>query len=182
MRINLATVLMLAGVAPLLAQESPANRTVHVVVNDPLSRVVSGLSQTNFDVTEGGTVRPITAFAGTDAPISVAIVGQNIPPAVMMLKRTDDEFVQAASVADALRVLAAAKNQRKALIFASGTIVGEVPSDVHVVKAVSPDLMKAVLEAVNSYSLGFSSSRPAAAVEIGLNQPAGLPRLTVATR
>lgn len=182
MRINVATVLVLAGVAPLLAQVTSSSRIVHVVVNDPMNRVVTGLSRLNFDVTEDGSLRPITAFTDADSPISLAIVAQSIPAVVMVVKRPDDEIIRAQSVADALRVLTASKNSRKGLIFTAGTIVGEIPSEIHVLKAGPQDLMKSVLEAVNSYSLWFTSSSPASAIEISLRLPAGLPPLTVTAR
>jgi hypothetical protein len=182
MRIDLAVVLVLAGVAPLLAQETPASRTVHVVVNDPMNRVVTGLPRQNFDVTEDGGMRPITGFSDANSPISLAIVAQSVPAEVRALSRSGDEIIQAQSVADALRTLAASKNSRKALIFTSGTIVGEIPSEIQVLKTASQGLTKAVIEVMNSYSIWFSPSRPAAAVEVNLRSPAGLPPLTVTTR
>jgi hypothetical protein len=181
MRIDLAIVLVLAGIAPLPAQEAPASRTVHVVVKDPMNRAVTGLPRQNFDVTEDGAMRPITAFSDSNSPISLAIVAQSVPAEVAALSRSGDEIIQAQSVADALRTLAASKNSRKALIFTSGTIVGEIPSEIQVLKTGSQNLKKAVIEVMNSYSIWFSSSRPAA-VEVNLKLPAGLPPLTVTTR
>ena len=182
MRTDLTAVLVLAGVAPLLAQVTPASRIVHVVVNDPMHREVTGLPRQSFDVIEDGSLRPITAFSDANSPISLAIVAQSIPAAVTALSRSGDEIIQAQSVADALGALAASKNSRKALIFTSGTIVGEIPSEIEVLKTGSQNLMKAVLEVMNSYSIWFSSSRPASAVEVNLRPTVGLPPLTVTTR
>jgi len=182
MRIQFAAVLFLAGVAPLLAQPAPASRTVHAVVNDHLNRVVTGLSLQNFDVTEDGALRPITAFFDANSPISLAIVAQSIPADVTALRRSDDEIIQAQSVADALRALAQSKNSRRALIFTSGTIVGEIPSDIQVMKTDAQNLKKSVIEVMNSYSFGFSSASPASAIEVNLRPPVGLPPLTVTTR
>jgi len=187
MRIALSPVLVLAGVAPLLAQETPAQETpasriVHVTINDPMNRVVSGLDRQNFDVKEDGAAQPITAFSDANSPITIAIVAQGIPAAVTALRPPGAEIIQAPSVADALQALAASKSPRKALIFASGAIVGEIPSEIQVLKTGSQNLMKAVLQAENSYCIWFSSARPASAVEVSLRPPAGLPPLTVTIR
>ena len=63
----------------------------------------------------------------------------------------------------------------------TGTIVGEIPSGVQLLKTGSPNLRKSVIEVMNSYSFRFSSSIPASAVEVKLRPPAGLPPLTVTT-
>src|SRR6185295_10921278 len=113
---------------------------------------------------------------------SLAIVAQSIPAEVTALRRSADEIIQAQSVADALRALAASKNSRKALIFTSGTIAGEIPSEIQVLKAGPQNLRRSVIEVMNSYSFGFSSSSPASAIEVNLRPPVGLPSLTVTTR
>jgi|KBSMisStandDraft_5_1062788.scaffolds.fasta_scaffold619695_2 hypothetical protein len=181
MRIHLDIVLVLAGVAPLLAQQTPVNRTVFVVVTDQMKRAVTGLPRESFGVTEDGALRPVTAFSDANSPISLAFVAQSIPGEVAELKRPGDEMFQAQSVADALRALAGSKNSRKALIFTAGTIVGEIPSGVQLLKTGSQNLRKSVIEVMNSYSFRFSSSVPASAVEVNLRPPAGLPPLTVTT-
>ncbi|HUA58514.1 MAG TPA: hypothetical protein VML19_07165 [Verrucomicrobiae bacterium] len=168
--------------APLLAQETRASRIIHVVVDDPMNRVVTGLSRQDFAVTEDGAPIAITAFSDGNSPISLAIVSQSIPAAVMMLSRSGDEIIQAQSVAGALQALAASKNSRKALIFTSGTIVGGIPSEIQVLKSGPENLMKTVLEARNSYSIWFSSSHSVSAVEVNLRPPAGLPPLTVSAK
>ena len=132
-----------------------------------------------FDLTEDGAVRPVTAFSDASSPISLAIVAQSIPAEVTALRRSGDEIIQAQSVAEGLRALATSKNSRKALIFTSGTIVGEIPSEIQVLKAGPQSLMKSVIEVMNSYSLQFSSSSPASAVEVSLRPVVGLPPLTV---
>jgi len=182
MRTDLAAVLVLAGVASLMAQQTPASRTIHVVVNDAKNRMVTGLSQENFDVTENGILRSITAFSDANSPISLAIVTPSIPAEVTALRRSADEIIQAESVADALRALAASKNARQALIFPSGTIVGEIPSQIQVLRAGPENLRRSVIEVINSYSFGLSSSSPASAIEVHLRPPVGLPPLTVITR
>src|SRR5579871_6872149 len=115
MRSYTAVILVLAGVAPLLAQETPTSRILHVVVNDPMNRQVTGLPSQDFDVMEDGMLRPITAFRDANSSISLAIVGQSIPAAVMALRRPDDDFAAVQSVADAVRTLAASTKSRKAL-------------------------------------------------------------------
>lgn len=182
MRIHLAIVLVLAGVAPLVAQKTPVNRTIYVVVTDAMNRVVTGLPREDFDLTEDGTLRPVTAFSDANSPISLAVVAPSIPAEVAALKRSGDEIFQAQSVADALRALAGSKNSRQALIFTSGTIVGEIPTGVQLLKTGSQNLRKSVIEVMNSYSFRFSSSIPASAIEVNLRPPAGLPPLTVTTR
>lgn len=179
MRTNLTLVLFLAGVAPLVAQQTSANRTVHVVVSDARNRVVTGLPREDFDVTDDGALRTITEFSEADSPISLAIVAQSIPADVTALRRSDDEFIRAQSVSDAVRALAASKNSHKALIFTSGAIIGEIPGEIQVLKADSQNLRKSVIEVMNSYSFRFSSNSPASAVEVSLRPPAGLPPLTV---
>jgi hypothetical protein len=187
MRINTALVLVLAGVAPLLAQQTPPSRTVHVVVTDPLNRMVTGLPQQDFDVIENGNLRPTTAFSDGDSPMSIAIVAQSVPVEITEITAfkgviRGNEILQFPSVADALGALAASKNSRKALILTSGTIIGEIPSEIQVMKTDPQNLRESVIEVMNSYSLWFSPSCPTSAVVVNLRKPRGLPPLTVTAR
>src|SRR5581483_7552677 len=109
-----------------------------------------------FNVTEQGTLRPLTAFAGSNSPISLVIVGSSLPSEVLALRQAGSEILAAQSVAEALRALAASKNSRKALIFTTGSIVGEIPSEIQVLKADQQNLLKSLLDAMNSYSLWFT--------------------------
>lgn len=60
-------------------------------------------------MTEDGALRPITTFSDANSLISLAIVAQSIPAEVTALRRSGDEIIQAQSVSDALRALAASE-------------------------------------------------------------------------
>ncbi len=163
--------------ATLLPAQDPSTRLVHVTVTDPMGRFVTGLGQETFEVVENGTSRPITGFLAT-TPISVAVVG-DVPVRAMTSYRPGDELLQARSLSDALRQLAASKNVRKAVVLttASDTSSVNVPSDTQIVRSSPFGAFRDILELRNQYLVQFDSANNSAAVEVVLHQPRGMPRL-----
>jgi hypothetical protein len=159
------------------AQQAPVERFVHVVVTEPAHRIVTGLARENFEIVENGRPRPITSF-DADSPVSIAVVGV-APPNIAEFKLPQDELIQAQTLPEAIRGLAASKNARKALIMTAATDTQGVPVGIQVLKADTGELPRAMIEIHNEYLLGFSSSDPSSAVDVALREVNGLPPLTV---
>ncbi len=89
----------------LSAQQASVNRVIHVAVNDPYNRLVTGLEQSDFKITENGVPRPISYFSDADSAVSIAIAVVAAPPDIVRLKRPEDELILTQSLSDALREL-----------------------------------------------------------------------------
>ena len=143
----------------LAAQET---RYVHLTVTDTLNRFVTGLDTEHFEVA-GST--PST-LQGPDSTIAIAVVGAPEPqPAASV--------VHASTVSEALQLLAASSAARKALILAIPATDQAIPAAIHVLRIDAANLAKAVIEAKNTYTLGFTQP----AVPVTLKAPRGLPPL-----
>jgi hypothetical protein len=175
---NLAAVLV-AGALCLSAQQLSPNQTglIPVTVTDPMNRFVTGLEQENFTLLENGISRPITSFSSVDSPISLAIIAASPFPAAAKLNEAGDELIQTESLPDAIRLLTASKNPRKALILTTASDGAVVPAGIRVVHADSSDVLRVVIELRNQYLVKFQPSTPAGRVEVVLSQPRGLPVL-----
>jgi len=88
-----------------------------------------------------------------------------------------DEIIEATSVSEALRQLAASKSLRKAIIQTISAAVPDVPAGVQVIQIDRDNVAKAVTELSNQYLLRYQASAPSAQIEIVLKQPRGLPPL-----
>lgn len=157
------------------AQQVLFNRVVYVSVTDPLNRFVTGLDREDFQVIENGVARPITDFPNSlDSPMSIAVVSDvplTAPPAVSV------DLIQARLLSDALSLLAASKNQRKALIVVGAADTHQIPGDIETFLAHPDTWQKVVIELRNQYVVRFESQAPSAAIEVVLRQPRGLPPL-----
>ena len=175
--LSLGGMMLMATGLYVSAQQASVNRLVHVVVTIPGNgKLLTGLAQENFEIVENGNTRPVTSF-NANSPVSIAIVGV-APAEIARLMGPEDELIQAQSIADAIRELAASKNSRKALILAADA--PEVPEGIRVVRAADAEtLTKAMIEIHNEYLLGFSSSDPSSVVDVTLRQVRGLPPLKV---
>jgi hypothetical protein len=153
-----------------------AKRSVDVSVTDPLHRFVTGLEPANFEVVENGARRAITAFSEAGSPISIAVVSLEPLPAIPALG-AQDEVLQAPSVADAVRRLAALKNSRKVIVFLAPTDTQSIPAGIQTVQTDPEMLPKWAIEFRNQYRIEFESSAPSASVEVVFKPNAGLPEL-----
>lgn len=177
--LSLGCMMLMATGLYVSAQQASVNRLVHVVVTIPGNgKLLTGLTQENFEIVENGNTRPVTSF-NASSPVSIAIVGV-APAEIARLKRPEDEWIQTQSIPDALRELAASKNTRKALILTVAADAQEVPEGIRVVRAADAEtLTKAMIEIHNEYLLGFSSADPSSVVDVTLRQVSGLPPLKV---
>ena len=158
----------------------PANNQsgiLPVTITDPLNRFVTGLDKENFVVLENGTARPITYFSDAHYPIAIAIISESPLQLDSQLTRPVDEIIEATSVSEALRQLAASKSLRKAIIQTISAAVPDVPAGVQVIQIDRDNVAKAVTELRNQYLLRYQASAPSAQIEIVLKQPRGLPPL-----
>jgi hypothetical protein len=171
-----ATILVLTIVASRAAAQATSKRHVDVTVTDPRGRFVTGLEEKNFEVVENGVRRVITDFSDVDAPISLAIVGDGPLPDVGPLG-PQDQLIQAASVADAVRRLRDSKNPRKVVVNLAAMDRQAIPPGIELLQTNRADLFKAMVELHNQYRLEFESSAPSAPFAIVLTPPVGLPHL-----
>jgi len=169
---------MLLVLALPLPAQTQSTRLVHVTVTDPLGRFVTGMEQEQFEITENGVRRPISAFSDLDSPIALAIVGEMQLP--LSSVSPDDVLIQTRSVSEALQLLLASKNLRKALVItASSTDLPEIPFGVQVVRVKPDGLLTAIVELRSEYLLQFHATDAPSQVEVALRQPRGLPPLRV---
>ena len=150
-----------------------SKRSVDVSVTDPLHRFVTGLEPANFEVVENGARRAITAFSEAGSPISIAVVSVDPLPTIPALG-PQDEVIQAPTMADALRRLAASKNTRKVIVFLAPTDTQAIPAGIQTVQTDREMLPKWAIEFRNQYRIEFESSAPSASVEVLLKQTVGL--------
>ncbi len=148
-----------------------------MTVTDGLHRFVTGLAQEHFELLENGTARALGRFANPDDPIAIATLSDPTAPPVTQLMDAADELIQASSLPEAFRQLAASKHFRKALVLPSGADVTAVPPGIQVLRADPVLLNKAVVELRNTYWLRFQTSGPSARIEVVLKEPRGLPVL-----
>ena len=169
--------MLLAGtVLYVSAQQTPANRLVHVVVTiSGNGKLVTGLARENFEVAENGSARAITSF-DANSPVSIAIVGI-APPDIARLKGPEDELILTPSLRDAVQELAASKNARKALILTAAADTQGVPNGIRIVKVDEGDLTRTMIEIHNEYVLGFSASATSSVVGVTLRDVGNLPPL-----
>jgi hypothetical protein len=168
--------LMLTVGAMRASAQASSKRRVDVTVTDPRGRFVTGLEQQSFEVVENGVRRALTDFSDVASPLSIAIVTDGPLPDVGPLG-PEDELIQTPSLSNALRQLAASKNQRKVIVNLSAADASSVPSGIQVLQTDRANLVKAVVELHNQYRLEFESSSPSARFEVVLKPPAGLPHL-----
>jgi len=167
--------LLTVGVTRGLAQAS-SKRRVDVTVTDPRGRFVTGLEQQSFEVVENGVRRALTDFSDVASPLSIAIVTDGALPDVGPLG-PDDELIQTPSLSNALRQLAASKNQRKVIVNLTTADSSSVPVGIQILQTDRANLVRAVVELHNQYRLEFETSSPSARFEVVLKPPAGLPHL-----
>jgi hypothetical protein len=171
-----ATVFVLTIAASRGAAQATSKRHVDVTVIDPRGRFVTGLEEKNFEVVENGVRRAITDFSDVDSPLAIAIVGDGPLPDIGPLG-PQDQLIQAASVADAVRRLRDSKNLRKVIVNLTTTDRQAIPAGIVIVQTNRADLFKTVVELHNQYRLEFESSAPSAPFAIVLTPPVGLPHL-----
>jgi hypothetical protein len=171
-----------------LSAQAASKRHLDVTVTDPRGRFVTGLEQQNFAVVENGAPRAITDFSGVDTPVAIALLSDGPLPDLSTLGLPSyygDEWIQATSVEDAVRQLAASKNQRKAILNLTAAAVVNItvrdknlfPTGIQSLQTNRVNLVKAVMELHTQYHLEFESSTPSASVAVTLKPPAGLPPL-----
>jgi hypothetical protein len=171
-RISLCCVLPLVLTVGVSAQVS-SKRSVDVSVTDPLGRFVTNLEPSNFEVIENGARRAIAAFSQAGSPISIAVVSSEPLPAIPALG-PQDEVIQAPSVADALRRLAASKNSRRAIMFLAPADTQAIPFGIQSVQTDREMLPKWVIELSYQYRIEFESSAPSASVDVVLKPVTGV--------
>ena len=167
-----AAVLSLLGPSQYSAAQQPADRILYVVVTDRTDRLVTGIEGRYFEVLENGSPRPVTLF-DADSPVSVAVVGDGPRPASLA---PQDEFIQAPSIAEAVRRLQSSEKPRKVLIVSSTADAAQVPSEIQVFNVSGSTIAQAILRARNSYRIGFASADPQAPVQVRLRQSEFLPQ------
>ena len=166
--------IMLTVGAPLASAQVSSKRSVDVSVTDPLGRFVTGIEQANFEVVENGARRAITAFSLPGSPISIAIISNEALPALPGLG-PEDEVIQAPTVAEALRRLAASKNSRKVIMFLTTPAdIQAIPAGIQAVQTNREMLPKWAVELRNQYRIEFESSTPSASVEVVLKPLTGI--------
>jgi hypothetical protein len=171
------TATLAIGVLP--GQQPTRNQSgfIPVTVTDPLHRFVTGLDAEDFVVLENGMPRRLTYFSNVDTHLAVAIVNDTPLPTVAGL-RAGDNLIQASSIPEALRFLAASNSERKAIILTTPPDPQPLPAGIQVMQIDAANASKALVELRNQYLIRFELSDPAARVEFTLKQPAGLPPLT----
>ena len=169
-------VLVLTVGTSLASAQVSSKRSVDVSVTDPLHRFVTHLEPSNFEIVENGARRTITAFSEAGSPISIAVVSVEPLPAIPALG-AQDEVIQAPSVADALRRLAASKNSRRAIMFLAPADTQAIPAGIQIVQTNREMLPKWAIEFRNQYRIEFESSAPSASVELMFKPTSGLPEL-----
>jgi hypothetical protein len=164
------------GVLP--GQQPTRNQSgfIPVTVTDPMHRFVAGLDAENFVVLENGMPRRLTYFSNMDTHLAVAIVSDKPLPIVAGLK-AGDNLIQASSIPEALRFLAASNSERKAIIVTTPLDPQPLPAGTQVMQIDAANASKAVVELRNQYVIRFELSDPAARVEVTLKQPTDLPPL-----
>jgi hypothetical protein len=170
------TALLAIGV--LAGQQPTRNQSgfIPVTVTDPLHRFVTGLDAEDFVVLENGMPRRLTYFSNVDTHLAIAIVNDTPLPPVAGLK-AGDNLIQASSIAEALRFLAASTSERKAIIVTTQLDPQPLPAGIQVMQIEAANASRAVVELRNQYLIRFELSDPAGRVEVTLKQPVGLPPL-----
>jgi len=170
------TLSLLISLGCLNGQQVTQSRILLVAVTDPGNRFVTGLTEDQLEVVEGGIRRNITTFAGPDSPVAIAVVGAG--PSARDLAESSDEWIQSGSAEDALRQLASSARPRRALILTGGaTTPANVPPGILILSVERDQLRKAVVEARNRYLIGFQSSNSGSAAQVNVKPPVGLPTL-----
>jgi hypothetical protein len=167
------------AIGVLAGQQPTRNQSgfIPVTVTDPLHRFVTGLDADNFVVLENGMPRRLTYFSNVDTHLAVAIVNDTpLPPAAGL--KAGDNLIQASSIPEALRFLAASTSERKAIIITTPLDPQPLPAGIQVIQINPANASRAVVELRNQYLIRFELSDPAARVEVTLKQPVGLPPLT----
>jgi hypothetical protein len=164
----------LAGCA---TAQAPSTRHIDVTVTEPSARFVTGLERGDFEIIENGVHRAITRFVAAGSRISLAIVSKEPLPAID-LPGAAGNLIQNASVADALRLLAASPHSRKAIVTTvDGSMAMAIPAGIELVTVDRAGVARAVAELRNQYRIEFESGMPPAKVEVVIRDRPGLPRL-----
>jgi hypothetical protein len=170
-------VVLSAGASRASAQVA-SKRSVCLTVTDSEGRFVTGLERGHFEVSENGARREISGFLDADSPVTIAIVGEE-PLAAPFDLGPGGELIQTASLADALRRLAASSNPRQGIVTAAGTDTQAIPPGIAAVQADAADMARAVLALRLQYCLEVAPSTPSAGVDVVVHRLRGLPALNL---